>query len=386
MVEISLPRRIYYNESIESVLPQVLSTFNVGSVVVVTDKNVEKLGFFNKILNSLKSIKYSIYDDVEPEPPIDIGDKIAKVINEVNAEAVIAVGGGSVIDAAKAGVIRSKRPDVRIEDIAPFNPLNIELKKPLLIAIPTTSGTGSDSSYALVLTKYEKGRRIKIDVANPEVVPSVVILDPEIPRGMPKSLTIGTALDALTHALESIVSTDSNPFTDALALKVIEIVFDALPKVLSTLEDIDLRARLHIAATMAGIAFSNSGLGLAHALGHPLGAALHLHHGTVVGLLLPYVVDYNYGCPEAAEKYGYVKKLLEASLGFEPKERLSDHIRDLYRKIGFPLRLRDLGVDKRLFDSVKTAVIEETLHDPTLAYNPVIPSPEDLESLLDSLY
>jgi alcohol dehydrogenase len=386
LVEFSLPRRIFYNEPVESVLPQVIETFNIKSVLVVTDKVVKELSFFKEIINALKGVKFEIFDAIEPEPPLEVGEKVAKIIKEINADAVIAIGGGSVIDSAKAGVVKARRPEISIEDVAPFKPLNIELNKPIIIAIPTTSGTGSDASYAIVLTKVQEGKRTKIDVASPEIVPYIVILDPKIPAGMPRNLTVGTALDALTHATESIASVNSNIFTDALAYKVIETIFESLPKVLKEPNDLEARAKLHLAATMAGMAFSNSGLGLAHALGHPLGAALHIHHGTIVGLLLPYVVDFNYEDAEAKKKYEYVKRLLETSLNLPKREKLSDHIRELYKEIGFPLRLRDLGIKKEDLDSVKDWVAEETLHDPTLAFNPRVPTPEELKELLNKIY
>ncbi len=386
MTEISIPRRIFYDEPVESVLQQLINILNIKKMVIVTDKVIRGMDFFRKITDAVSSTSYQVFDDVEPEPPIDIGDKVAKVIKQVGADVVIAVGGGSVIDSAKAGVVKSLRPDLDVEDIAPFNPIGMEFRRPIIIAIPTTSGTGSDASYAMVLTKDENKRKIKIDVANSELVPYIVILDPKIPAGMPKTLTIGTALDAMTHAIESFVSTNSNPFTDALSLKVVEGVLRYLPIVLKDPSNLEARANLHIAATMAGMAFSNSGLGLAHALGHPLGAMLGLHHGTAVGLLLPYVIDFNYNDSRAKEKYDYIKDFLELTLKLEKKEKLSEHIRLFYSKIDFPQRLRGMEIEKNKFDKVKKFVAEEALHDPTLAFNPRIPTPEELESLLESIY
>ncbi|MCE4621178.1 MAG: iron-containing alcohol dehydrogenase [Desulfurococcales archaeon] len=388
MVELGFPRRIIYNEPAGEALKGLLGFLGVKRVLIVTDKVVSGLPFFAGITGALEEggYEFRVFDEVEPEPPIDVGDDVADAARELGAEAIIAVGGGSVIDAAKAGLVKLIRPDVGVEEVAPFNPLGLELRRPVLIAVPTTSGTGSDASYGIVLTKVEEGRRLKIAVGSYEVIPYATILDPAIVKGMNRKLTIGTAVDALAHAVEALASTQSNTLTDALAVKVVEVVFRALPRILEDPENEELRAEMHLAATMAGMAFSNAGLGLAHAIAHPLGATLKVHHGTIVGLVLPYVVDYNYESEEARAKYEYAKKVIEELLGRPRMVRLSDHIRKLYEEIGQPTRIRELGVSREDFESVKKTVAEEALHDPDIAYNPRTPIPDDIEKLLDEMY
>lgn len=388
MVELGFPRRIIYNEPAGEALRGLLGFLGIKRVLIVTDKVVSGLPFFASITGALEEggYEFRVFDEVEPEPPIDIGDRVAGVARELGAEAIIAVGGGSVIDAAKAGLVRLVRPDVGVEEVAPFNPLGLELRRPVLIAVPTTSGTGSDASYGIVLTKVEEGKRLKIAVGSYEVIPYATVLDPAIVKGMDRKLTIGTAVDALAHAVEALASTQSNTLTDALAVKVVEVVFRVLPRILEDPENEELRAEMHLVATMAGVAFSNAGLGLAHAIAHPLGAALKVHHGTIVGLVLPYVVDYNYESEEARAKYEYAKKVLEELLGSPRTDRLSDHIRRLYEEIGQPTRIRELGISREDFESVKKAVAEEALHDPDIAYNPRTPIPDDIEKLLDEMY
>ena len=388
MVELGFPRRIIYNEPAGEALKGLLGFLGVKRVLIVTDKVVSGLPFFANITGALEEggYEFRVFDEVEPEPHMGIGDRVADAARGLGAEAIIAVGGGSVIDAAKAGLVKLVRPDVSVEEVAPFNPLGLELRRPALIAVPTTSGTGSDASYGIVLTKVEEGKRLKIAVGSYEVIPYATILDPAIVKGMNRKLTIGTAVDALAHAVEALASTQSNTLTDALAVKVIEVVFRVLPRILEDPENEELRAEMHLAATMAGMAFSNAGLGLAHAIAHPLGAALKVHHGTIVGLVLPYVVDYNYESEDAKAKYEYAKKVIEELLGRPRMDRLSDHIRELYEEIGQPTRLRELGVSREDFESVKKTVAEEALHDPDIAYNPRTPMPDDIEKLLDEMY
>lgn len=384
---IALPRRIYWGEKAGDAVKSIIQEHGLNTVLVVSDPVVSRLDAYREVTGAVEEAgaRLLVYERVPPEPPTSIGDEIAGSLPQGSSvDAIIAVGGGSVIDAGKALQVRLLRPDVGIEDVAPFNPLGVELKRPLLIAVPTTAGTGSDASYGIVLTKEDSGRRVKIDVASHEVIPYATILDPRLPAGAPRSLLLGAALDALGHALEALVANQSNPLTDALAEKTIEEVMVSLPRAASG--DEEAVARIHLAATMAGIAFTNGGLGLIHAVAHPLGATLRLHHGTVVGIVAPRVVEYNMRDPELASKYDRVKRVMELIHGWQPRGSLAEHILSLYEEVGFPHRLREYGVSESLFREAKSVVLDEAYHDPSIAFARLIPSPDELGEMLDGMY
>ncbi|MCE4598925.1 MAG: iron-containing alcohol dehydrogenase [Desulfurococcales archaeon] len=388
MPEASFPRRVIYGEPAGSALLGLLSAINASRILLVTDRGVSELGFFKRIVDELAAsgLYIIVYDKVEPEPALSVADEVARLIVGESIDAIVAVGGGSVIDAAKAGLVKAVRPDVRVEDVAPFNPLGLELRKPVLIAVPTTSGTGSDASYGIVLTKHQDGRGVKIAVGSPEVVPFASILDEEATLKLPRKLTVGTAVDALSHSIEALVATTSNPLSDALAYHSAELIFTNLPKVVENPDDREARLKLHVAATMAGMAFTNSGLGLAHAIAHPLGAALRVHHGTIVGLVLPYVVEYNYRSSSARSKYERLRRILEDINGLPAMATLADHIKSLYKTVGQPLRIRDLGVSEGKYKSVVDYVSQEALHDPNISFAPIIPEPDEIRGILERIY
>jgi len=380
------PRKILWNERAGEAIHAILSEEGVESAVVVTDKVVSGLEVFKELLATLESrgVKVRVYDRVTPEPPFAVADEIASLAREAGARAIIAVGGGSVIDAAKAALVRLLKPGLDLHDVAPFNPLGLDRGGILLIAVPTTSGTGSDASHAMVLTEEAEGVRRKVAMAHYDLIPYASVLDPRLPGGAPRRLRVWTAMDALTHALETLASTGATPFTDALALHAAEIIFTRLEDALNG--DEEAAAEIHAAATMAGIAFTNGGLGLAHAIGHPLGAALGTHHGATVGILLPRIVALYYSDERARAKYERLRRILEELDGAEHRDDLAGHIFRLYEAVGAPQRLRDLGVEKPRLEAVAARVAEEAFHDPDIAYAPIVPPPEDIEKLILNLY
>ncbi|BAA80973.2 alcohol dehydrogenase [Aeropyrum pernix K1] len=390
MVDFVFPRRIVYNESLPRALETLLGDKGVKHVLVVTDGKVAAMSWFKEAVEHVASlgVEVCIFDGVTPEPEFDVGDAIASEARRCRAEAIVAVGGGSVIDAAKAGFVKFVRPDADLEGLAPFNYLGLEDSGIVLVAVPTTSGTGSDASYGIVLTKRVNGGREKIAVGSYEVVPYASILDPSITLGMPERLTVGTAVDALAHSVEAIASTNANPLSDALAAKAAEIVFRRLPEVVNDPGNYDARAEMHIAATMAGMAFTNSGLGLAHAIAHPLGARLGTHHGATVGMVLPHVVRFNESRSDyARRKYWELKLLLESLLGLEERGSLADHIEELYARVGQPTRVRELaGIERERYLTLADEVAEAAFRDPELAFNPVMPTMEDVKTLLYNMY
>ena len=385
MVELGFPRRVILGEPAAEALTGLLEALGARSVLVVTDPGVAGQGFYKEIIRVLRErFEVAEYRGVAPEPGVEFAAEAAKLAR--GRDAVIAIGGGSAIDVAKAAAVLAKRPSLGLEDIAPFNPLGVELEKPLVVAVPTTAGTGSDASYGIVLAREEPGLgRVKVAVGSYEVIPYATVLDPSLPAGAPARIKVGAAVDALSHALEALASTNSNPFSDALAEKAAVLIFTSAPAAINR-GDGEAWARLHSAATMAGMAFSNSGLGLAHAIAHPLGGLLGLHHGTVVGVVLLGVLPLYEEVPGVREKYERLRIVLEEAYGLPKRGSLLEHVKALYGEIGQPTRFRELGVQRDRFVEAAGKAAELALHDPDAAFSPVIPAPEEIRSLILSLY
>ncbi len=390
MTDIVLPRHILYAERAADAVARVAEELNARRILVVTDRVISGLAFYRQLIDALKGYGYTVYEfsDVEPEPSVETGRRVAEAAKKISAELIVAVGGGSVIDAAKAGWLVYENPSVNLESVNPFTRYGLG-RKAKLIAIPTTSGTGSDVSFGVVLSKKIDEDKRKLAMGSPELVPYATVLDVEAVKGMPRHLTLYTGVDALAHAVEAYVANTANPFSDALAEKVVEIVFTSLPRVLSEPGDEQARLAMHIAATMAGAAFTASGLGLAHAIAHALGPALGLHHGLAVGLALPYVIDYNSKtCSRAREKYDRLKRILETLASLPPRPSLKDHVLALYEETGFPKRVGELEKPptRDQWEKMIEKIAENALQDPELAFNPAPVGPDDVKSLLREMY
>jgi alcohol dehydrogenase class IV len=370
-------------------LLELLREEGVTRVLVVTDKIVSGFEAFRELVQRISEagLAVTVFDEVEPEPSLDTARKVANLARALSAEAIVAVGGGSVIDAAKAGLALYEKPDLNLEEISPLEFIGIG-KRVKLVAVPTTSGTGSDASFGVVLTKLERdGSKRKLALGSLELVPWVTVLDEEFTLSMPPSLTRNTALDAFSHAVEAYVGVMANPLTDALAEKVIEIIVSRLRRVLEEPSDRESRRQIHLAATMAGMAFTNAGLGAAHAIAHALGPTLGLHHGFTVALVLPYVVEHNYSAsPDARSKYAKLEAVIEAAGGY--KGKLYEQIAEFYRDVGQPTRLSEVegAPAKSFWESMIEAIAQKALEDPELAFNPAPVGLEEIKSILRRIY
>ena len=301
---------------------------------------------------------------------------------------IVAVGGGSVIDAAKAGWLVYENPSADLETVNPFTRYGLG-RRARLVAVPTTSGTGSDVSFGVVLTKRLNGGRRKLAMGSPELVPYATVLDPYIVRDLPRHLTLYTGVDALAHAVEAYVANTANHFSDALAEKAVQLIFTNLPRVLESPGDEQARLAMHVAATMAGMAFTASGLGLAHAIAHALGPRLGLHHGLSVGLALPYVIDYNSTASDQAKaKYEKLKRVLEGLVGLPSRPSFRDHVLALYDDVGFPKKVSELESppSRSEWERMIRDVAEEAMQDPELAFNPAPVGVEEVVELLRRMY
>lgn len=387
MPEAGFPRRVILGEAADQAVASVIGYYGAGRVLVLTDRGVASTGIPGRIASKLREsgVEVEIYDGIEPEPDVGSVRSLAERYRGSGVDAIIAVGGGSVIDASKALALLLANPEADPTALAPFQPAGLEGRGPLLVAVPTTAGTGSDWSYALVLTVEEGGERRKEPAANFELVPHVVVLDPRIPSRAPRRIAAGAAADALGHAVEAYVAAGSNALSDALAEHAVRLVFRSASKAIVE-GRLDAWAELQVAASLAGAAFSSSGLGLVHAIAHPLGAMLGIHHGTAVGLILPHVVKYYYQkAPEVRGKLERLRLTLEAAEGLPGRPTLYHHIVELFKEIGQPYTATQLGVGRRELDEVSARVAEEALHDPDMAFAPLIPDVEEIAGIVKGL-
>ena len=377
MFKVYLPRLIVFGEGALDDLAEEAAKLGVKKILVVTDHIV--YGFAHSRLDSvLTSFDLSYIDDVPEEPTFDYVESKVSRVKRFKPEIFLAVGGGSVIDAAKALYFRFESPNV---DLATTNPLtHYGLgSKSKLICVPTTSGTGSDASFGVVLTRHDEHGRVKVAMGNYELVPWGTYLEPELTISMPPKVTRNTGLDALAHSFEAYVSTGASDFTDALAEKAVELVLQHLPLAYFDGSNMESRSKMQLAATMAGAAFSVSGLGLVHGLGHAIGSVYGFPHGISVGLYLPYVIRYNSTDETAKGKYADLarKNGYDSSL---------DMLRELYTKVDGPVNLVGLGVEP---ESVKNSIprlVEIVMSDNEIVFNPVLPLPDKVaEMIKDSI-
>ncbi len=260
--------------------------------LIVTDPTIVELGYAKKVVEKLAvaGIATEIFSEVEAEPSIESIRRGAEVMGRYRPDWVVGLGGGSPLDAAKAMWILYEHPELDILAVNPFEPLNLR-QKARMIAISTTSGTGAEVTWGIVLTDPTDLR--KVAIGSPENLPDIAIVDPVLAGSMPAQLTADTGMDALTHAIEGYTSTLHNDFSDGLCLKATQLVFDYLPQAVANDQDENAREKMHNAASIAGLGFINSMCSLAHALGHSLGAIYDLPHGRTVGLFLPYTIQFN---------------------------------------------------------------------------------------------
>jgi alcohol dehydrogenase class IV len=351
---------------------QELELISGNKAFIITDEVVNGLGFPQKISRMFTENMWEValWDKAQPDPPVSSVKEAAEAMRSFGADTIVAVGGGSVIDTAKAAWILYENPDVKLEEVNPFMELGLR-KKAKLICIPTTAGTGSEATKDIVIREDETGR--KFGTINPELVPDMAILDPQFVLGLPTHLTAYTGMDALTHAVESYISIWKNPFSDACTLQAVRMVFEWLPKSVNNLDDLEAREKMLVAASLGGMAFSNSQVCLAHVLGHSLGSVLRLQHGLAVGMSLPYTIEYNIkDSPETMESYAELASLV----GIQEKDEIkaakafAEKIRDLQSQIGIPLNLKDAGVTKEDFDKGIGRLVQFAMMDASITMNP----------------
>jgi len=301
-----------------------------------------------------------VWARVLPEAPIENVQECAAEINKFEPDMIMAVGGGSVMDLSKGAWIIYERPDlVDLGMISPLDKLNLR-QKAMLVAVPTTAGTGSESTGAAVFHDTSIGR--KIPVAHDELLPDVAILSPEFTISMPPALTAGTGLDVLAHAMDAAIAPSGNDYTEPLALRAIEMVFEWLPRAFKNGNDREARFKMMMAANIAGIAFGMSGCHLTHSFGHSLGSVYEMHHGLCVGFFIPQSFQF---CSQVTDKHLAICKSLDipAPNAQEGLNNLLAKVRKFLTSLNVPLALKDFGITKADFEEKLPKLVEYAFGD-----------------------
>ena len=382
MKKFKLNTEIYYEiNSIEK-----LKDIKRKRAYIVTDELMVELGNIAKITYIVddNNIDWCLFDKVVPDPTVDVIKKGLHEMIDFKPDTIVAIGGGSSIDTAK-GILYFYMKI--LEKLIDKN----SIKKPLFIAIPTTSGTGSEVTSYSVITDGENN--VKIPIISDDMLPDIAIIDCNFTKTVPPSVTADTGLDVLTHAIEAYVARGASGYTDIYAEKAIKHVFSYLLKAYSDGNNIESREKMHDASCMAGIAFTNAGLGINHSLAHALGAKFHIPHGKANAILLPYIIEYNSGISEDRE-LGIAKRYCEISkiLGFpssttnEGVLSLIEGIKILKEKMDVPNTLSEMGIKEDDFRQAIDEIVEKAMNDACTSSNPRDVKEEDLKVILNKAY
>ena len=402
-----VPPKIYFERgSIQylSKMPEITKAF------IVTDESIVKLGYVDKVIYQLEKhdnhIHFEVFSDVEPDPSFDTIDRGVSAMGQFTPDVIIALGGGSAIDAAKGMWLFYEHPDVDKEGLK-LKFLDIRKRtykypklglKAKFVAIPTTSGTGSEVTSFAVIT--DKDNNVKYPFADYELTPDVAIIDPDLVLTLPKVLTADTGMDVLTHAIEAYVSNMASDYTDGLAEKAGELVHKYLIRAYENGNDKEAREKVHNASCIAGMAFTNAFLGINHSLAHKLGGEFHIAHGRCNAILLPYVIRYNASTPTkfvsfpkyeyyiADEKYAmFAKKIgLEIEDIEDGVDKLIDMVNRMNEKLGIPKSFQEYGIDEETYMSKIDELANRAFEDQCTTSNPRLPLVTELKKILVDAY
>lgn len=400
MARFTIPRDIYHGKG---ALENLKTLQGKKAVICVGGGSMKRFGFLGRAEAYLKEagMEVRVIEGIESDPSIDTVMKGAETMREFDPDWIVAIGGGSPIDAAKAMWIKYEYPDCTFEDMCKVFGIPELRKKARFCAVSSTSGTATEVTAFSIITDYDKG--IKYPIADFEITPDVAIVDPELAETMPKKLVAHTGMDAITHAIEAYVSTAHCDFTDPLAIHAIEMIqADLIP---SYNGDMSARDRMHNAQCLAGIAFSNALLGIVHSMAHKTGAVFadcgaHIIHGAANAMYLPKVIAFNAKDPEAKKRYGVIVDYM----GIAPKDAQDDekvsaliaHLRGMNDALNIPHCIKNYGADSYPCEQgfVPENVFLERLHDIAVnaiadactGSNPRQPSVEEMEKLLKCCY
>lgn len=386
MSRFTLPRDIYHGKGS---LEELKNLKGKKAILVVGGGSMKRQGFLDRAVGYLKEagMEVEVFEGVEPDPSVETVMKGAEVMRKFEPDWIVAMGGGSPIDAAKAMWAFYEYPDVTFEQLCvPFGFPELR-QKAKFAAIPSTSGTATEVTAFSVITDYAKG--IKYPLADFNITPDVAIVDGDLVEKLPAHQVAYTGMDALTHAIEAYVSTLNCPFTDPLALQAIEMVFDYLPS--SYKGNQEAREKMHSAQCLAGMAFSNALLGIVHSMAHKTGAAFstgHITHGLANAMYLPYVIRYNAKDPVAAKRYAEIARRIGLPGTSEQAliNSLCKKINDFNDLLSIPHTLKEFGIDENEFKEKIASISELAVGDACTGSNPRSITPEVMERLFTCIY
>ena len=410
MLWFRVPEKVYFKYGSLGVALKELKDMNKKKAFIVTDKILYDLGYVDKVTRVLEEIgvEFKIFYDVEPDPTLAIAKKGASEMEIFKPDTIIALGGGSPMDAAKIMWVMYEHPEVRFEDLAmrfmdirkrvyPFPKMG---EKAMMVSIPTSAGTGSEVTPFAVITDEKTG--VKYPLADYELTPDMAIVDAELMMNMPKSLTAASAIDALTHAIEAYVSVLASEFTNGMALESMRLIFKYLPQAYNEgTTNIKAREKMAHASTMAGMAFANSFLGVCHSMAHKLGAEHHVPHGVANAILINEVIRFNavdnpikqaafpqYKYPNAKWRYTRIADYLQlgGNTADEKIELLIKAIDDLKAKVNIPMTISEAGVSKVKFYATLDHMSEQAFDDQCTGANPRYPLISELKQMYINVF
>ncbi|MFD0681268.1 MULTISPECIES: bifunctional acetaldehyde-CoA/alcohol dehydrogenase [unclassified Paenibacillus] len=397
-----IPPKVYFEKGSTQYLEKMP---DISRILIITDPMMVKLGYVERVEYYLRKRKTPVYievfSDVEPDPSVETVERGTKMMEGFQPDCIIALGGGSPMDAAKAMWLFYEYPDTSFQSLKQkFMDIRKRVykyprlgRKAKFVAIPTTSGTGSEVTSFAVITDKREGNT-KYPLADYELTPDVAIIDPDYVYSLPKTAVADTGMDVLTHAIEAYVSVMANDYTDGLAIKAIQLVFEYLEKSWATGDSL-AREKIHNASTIAGMAFANAFLGINHSLAHKWGGEFHTAHGRTNAILMPHVIRYNaqkptkfasfpkYGHFIADQRYAEIARILglPARTTEEGVNSLIEAIRKLNQALGIPSSFSELGIDPQLFETRADELADRAFEDQCTTANPRMPLVTELAEI-----
>lgn len=361
---------------------QALENLSGSTALIVSDPIMEKVGYLDKTIDHLKKagIESVVFSDVYPDPDISVIAAGIKIFNQSKADIIVAIGGGSAIDTAKGIIYFSWYNNLADKP---------EPEKPLFIAIPSTSGTGSEVTNFTVITSNKE----KVCLVDDLMTPDIALLDSTCIANLPREIMVNTGMDALVHSIEAYVSKKANVFTDALAEKSIKLIFENLEKIYKNSEDDEARDNVHNASCLAGMAFTNTGLGINHSLAHALGGSFSIPHGQANALLLTRVIEYNSNLAGSADNNAAIKysKIAEI-LGLPSRTyregvvSLIEAINKMYKDLQVKTNIKDLQIEENTYMDKIDSMVNTALKDACTPTNPRQACEEDLANIYKKSY
>ena len=376
MKKFKIPNNIAFGEG---ALEELANIQGRRAVIVTGGSSMKRFGFIDQVqaMLSKADIESCVFDGVEPNPSVETVEKGAKLMQEFEPDWIVAIGGGSALDAAKIMWCFYEHPTLTLADILPVGAMPALRNKAKFIAIPSTSGTASEITAFSVITDLKE--HVKYPIVSEHIVPDIAIVDPALPAKMPAHITANTGMDVMAHALEAFVSIAANDYSDPLAMRATKLVFENLATVYENGEDMVGRDNMHNASTLAGMAFSNVSLGLVHSLAHKIGGEFGVTHGLANAILLPYIVKYN---KQFTDKYAEIEQYLGIA-------SLEDAILTLNHQLNIPVAFKDIDevtITEEAFLAVLDRMSDNAFNDPCTLTNPGKPSPESVKAIYTQAY